>query len=339
MTITQRDIKLLWGRAASKCAFPDCRLSLTQDSEDTSIHITIGEQAHIVAKEENGSRGDSLLTAEERDCYSNLILLCPNHHTIIDKNPKDFPVEKLHALKTEHEIWVLQTLSHAGDLNQQARDIIYTSLIDAAVEYCHLSQWKQWTFGTLDIFPRWAFELPEDFLKFRQKVFSTDFPCTLIELERAIKTLSILLHKAARVFQKHCKIQEDSNGKLFYDCDKFYEIHEWNVKRYNKLSQEFDVWLEECHELIIDATKAANWFREVVRRDINPMFFAVEGKFIVTLPWSGDFGLSHTYLLPVYTQEEKDCLPDSLIEDEACRDTETSETGVSPIETDLEDDF
>ncbi|MCW5314627.1 hypothetical protein GTQ43_12630 [Nostoc sp. KVJ3] len=317
MPISQKDIKLLWGRAASRCAFPDCKLSLTQDSEDTSSSITIGEQAHIVAKEENGSRGDSLLTTEERDSYSNLILLCPNHHTIIDKNPKDFPVEKLHALKTEHELWVIQTLSQTGDLNKQARDIIYTTLIDAAVEHCHLSQWKQWTFGTLEPFPRWSFELPEDFFQFRQKVLITDFPCTLIELERAIKTLSILLHKAARVFQQHCKIQEDTNGKLFYDCDQFYKISQWNPERYKRLSQEFDDWLEECHQLIIDATKAANWFREVVRRDINPMFFAAEGKFTVTIPWSGDMGLSHTYLLPIYTQEEKDNLPDSLTENEA----------------------
>lgn len=47
------------------------------------------------------------------------------------------------------------------------------------------------------------------------------------------------------------------------------------------------------------------------------MFFAVEGKFIATYPWSGDMGLSHRYLCPEYTQEEKDSLPDSLlVEDE-----------------------
>jgi hypothetical protein len=316
MTISQRDIKLLWGRAASRCAFPNCRLQLTQDSEITSSSILIGEQAHIVAKELNGPRGDSLLTLEERDSYVNLILLCPNHHTIIDKKSEDFPIEKLYALKIDHELWVQQTLSQTWDLNQQARDLIYTSLIDSAVEYCHLSRWKQWTFGPLDVVPRWPFELPEDFLKFRQKVFSADFPGTLIELEKSIKTLSILLHKAAGVFQKHCKIEEDHDGNLFYDGVQFYRILEWDTKRYNKLSQEFDDWVEECHQLIIDATKAANWFREVVRRDINPLFFAAEGKFIATFPWSGDMGLSHTYLLPLYTQEEKDSLPDSLSEDE-----------------------
>lgn len=316
MAISQRDIKLLWGRSASRCAFPDCRLQLTQDSEATESSFPIGEQAHIVAKEQNGPRGDSPLTSDERDSYANLILLCPTHHTIIDRSPGDFPIEKLHSIKTDHELWVQQTLSQTWDLNQQARDLIYTSLIDSAVEYCHLSEWKQWTFGPLEPIPRWPYNLPQDFLAFRQKVFSTDFPGTLTELEKAVKTLSILLHKAARVFQKHCQIKEDGNGNLYYDGVQFYKIPEWDTEKYNRLSEEFDRWVEECHQLVIDATKAANWFREVVRRDINPMFFAADGKFVATYPWSEDMGLSHQYLLPEYTQDEKSSLPDSLPEDE-----------------------
>lgn len=149
MTILQRYIKILWGRAASKCAFPDCKMQLTQDSQSPLKSFSIGEQAHIVAKESNGPRGNSILTLDERDSYANLILLCPNHHRIIDKNPQDYPVEKLHSLKTDHELWVEQNLSQTLDLTQQARDIIYTSLIDSAVEYCHFSQWKDWTFRPL----------------------------------------------------------------------------------------------------------------------------------------------------------------------------------------------
>lgn len=316
MAISQRDVKLLWGKSASRCAFPDCRLQLTQDSKATESSFPIGEQAHIVAKELDGPRGNSSLTSDERDSYANLILLCPTHHTIIDRSPEDFPIEKLYSIKTDHELWVQQTLSQTWDLNQQARDLIYTSLIDSAVEYCHLSEWKQWTFGPLEPIPRWSYNLPQDFLTFRQKVFSTDFPGTLTELERAVKTLSILLHNAASVFQKHCQIQDDGNGNLYYDGVQFYKIPEWDTEKYNRLSEEFDAWIEECHQLIIDATKAATWFREVVRRDINPMFFAADGKFIATYAWSGNMGLSHQYLLPEYTQDEKDRLPDSLLKDE-----------------------
>jgi len=314
MTILQSHIKILWGRAASRCAFPDCKIQLTQDSQSTSKSFSIGEQAHIVAKESNHLRGDSILTPDERDSYDNLILLCPSHHTIIDKNPQDYPVEKLHSLKTDHELWVEQNLSQTVDLNQQARDIIYTSLIDSAVEFCHFSQWKNWTFRPLLPIPQWSSELIKNFEDFRVKVLKTDFPGTLTELESSVKTLSILLYNATQVFYKHCEIKKDSNGNLFYEGVQFYKIPKHDTDQYRKLGQEFDDWVEECHQLIIDATKAANWFREVVRRDINPMFFATEGKFIATYPWQSE--LAHQYLLPEYTQEEKDSLPDSLLEND-----------------------
>ena len=223
------------------------------------------------------------------------------------QNPKHSVIGQL-----EQEAFVPQP----WDLSQQARDLIYTSLIDSAVEYCHLSEWKHWTFGPLEPIPIWTYNLPQDFHTFRQKVFSTDFPGTLTELERAVKTLSILLHKAAKVFQENCQIKEDLNGNLYYVGVQFYKIPEWDTEKHSKLLQEFNEWVEACHQLVIDATRAANWFREVVRRDINPMFFAADGKFVATYPWSGDVDLSHQYLLPEYTQDEKDSLPDSLPEDE-----------------------
>jgi len=313
MTISQRDIKLLWGRAASRCAFPDCRLQLTQGSAITSSCISIGEQAHIIAKESSGPRGNSLLTPDERDSYANLILLCPTHHTIIDKNLEDYPVEKLHAFKTEHELWVQQTLSETWDLNQQARDLIYTDLIDAAVKYCHLYQWEEWTVGPLSTMPRWSYQLPKDLLEFRKKVFKADFPGTLRELERAIETLSILLYKAVTTFQEHSELREDDNGNQFYKGIPFYKVRDYDQEQNNKLVRKFYEWEKECHQLLIDSTKAANWLREVVRRDINPLFFAVEGKFVLTFLLTTYTQEEKDRLLRAYTQEEKDNLPNSLL--------------------------
>lgn len=104
MSISQKDIKLLWGRAASRCSFPNCRVKLTQDKNSVCESLLIGEQAHIVAEEKNGSRGDSVLSISERNSYYNLILLCPTHHTIIDNNPEDYPIDKLHIIKAQHEL-------------------------------------------------------------------------------------------------------------------------------------------------------------------------------------------------------------------------------------------
>jgi hypothetical protein len=50
-----RDIKLLWGRAANRCSFPECRMMLTTEGDNSLI----GENAHIVARSPDGPRGDS----------------------------------------------------------------------------------------------------------------------------------------------------------------------------------------------------------------------------------------------------------------------------------------
>ncbi|HBL30066.1 MAG TPA: hypothetical protein DD490_24785 [Acidobacteria bacterium] len=109
MAIRDPDIKLLWGRSGNRCAM--CRIELSFDAQGTSAAFPLGEQAHIVAREPGGPRGQSPLTLAERDLYSNLILLCPTDHSRIDKAPEDHPVEELLRIKAEHEEWVRESLS------------------------------------------------------------------------------------------------------------------------------------------------------------------------------------------------------------------------------------
>jgi nucleoside phosphorylase len=193
-----------------------------------------------------------------------------------------------------------------------AEDVIYRDLIDSAVKYCHLSTWKDWTYGPLLPTPKWRVELVDDFLSFRHKVFSADLPGVHVELERSIRTLSILLNNASVTFQKHCTTEKGGNENSYYQGIQFYNIPEWDPEKYNKLGKEFDDWVKECHELIMDSTRAANWFRAVVRRCIDPMFFATEGKFVAAYPLSK--GFDDQYLLLEYTEEEKASLPGCLLD-------------------------
>ena len=103
----ERDIKLLWGRSGNRCA--RCKLELTPSGD----RETVGEMAHIVGKRIDGPRGNEDLPLEERDAYSNLILLCPTHHRDIDKNESDWPSDKLRLIKSEHEEWVSSMLARS----------------------------------------------------------------------------------------------------------------------------------------------------------------------------------------------------------------------------------
>lgn len=73
--------------------------------------FNIGEECHIVSSKCNGPRHESGL--ENYDVYDNLILLCRNHHKIIDdiSNILLFPKKSLIDIKSKHEAWVKEELS------------------------------------------------------------------------------------------------------------------------------------------------------------------------------------------------------------------------------------
>ena len=73
---------LLWARAAGRCEFDGCNKELTVDSlsKDTENE---GQIAHIIAASENGPRGNKN-SANLQDEIGNLMLLCPEHHKLID---------------------------------------------------------------------------------------------------------------------------------------------------------------------------------------------------------------------------------------------------------------
>lgn len=83
-SISVADRKLLWGLSGNECAFPQCAQLLTaipaeEGAESGSTRpIVVGEEAHIVAEEDDGPRGDRSTPVPERNAYPNLILLCRN---------------------------------------------------------------------------------------------------------------------------------------------------------------------------------------------------------------------------------------------------------------------
>lgn len=306
MGIKQKDIKILWGRSGNRCAI--CRTELTQNALAVTSSFTLGEQAHIVGDKIGSARSTSPLTAEQRDSYHNLILLCPTHHTEIDSNEADWPVEKLHQVKSEHELWVTETLSETIDHVKIAKQAIVASIVDSAVDLCDLDNWQNWTSFALSPDPRWAKERPDKIFDFRQKVIAWIWPDEFNELKRSATTLSVLLNRAAQTYLEHSDLQ----GDMYYPY-KFYKAMPQNPS-YDKDLAAYEKWLEDCYDLIYQATKAANWFADVVRNDVNPMFFAEKGKFLIM---EGPFmDLSFRTKLIEYSAEEKVALPEALYESE-----------------------
>jgi hypothetical protein len=68
--------------------------------------------AHICGEKLGANRHDPDHTVAARDDYQNLILLCPTHHTLIDRKENEpiFTVATLQEMKAAHEARVLERL-------------------------------------------------------------------------------------------------------------------------------------------------------------------------------------------------------------------------------------
>jgi hypothetical protein len=110
-----RDLKLLWGLAAARCAHPECRRPLIKEVTGKDPHAVLGEIAHLndVSPSPDSPRSDPSLSAGELNSYDNLVLLCGHHHNEVDKQTHTFPREILLKWKHDHEVWVFSRLQQA----------------------------------------------------------------------------------------------------------------------------------------------------------------------------------------------------------------------------------
>jgi hypothetical protein len=101
MTYASPTTKKLYAYSGNQCSHPECSRSLVAEDDKTII----GEICHIEAASSNGPRYSSSMTDNERKAFDNLILLCDEHHKIIDnpENEFQYPVDRLKKWKRDHE--------------------------------------------------------------------------------------------------------------------------------------------------------------------------------------------------------------------------------------------
>jgi hypothetical protein len=94
--------KRLFAASAGYCQNPACHLPLFADTG--SNQVLIGEIAHICAAQDRGPRANASLSKAERGSFENLILLCANCHTKIDRAPADYPDEMILRWKRDQQL-------------------------------------------------------------------------------------------------------------------------------------------------------------------------------------------------------------------------------------------
>jgi len=274
MPISVKTQKMLWGRSANRCAI--CKIELVMDASQTDDESLIGEACHIVASSVDGPRGQSVLTAEQRDKFLNLILLCNVHHKQIDDQPGAFPVDQLLELKEDHEQWVRAALSF--DAQKQRDDEIYMGIVEEWADRICLGDWLVWAsdllFGGQ---PAIRVEMLDRLEQVRPWLLSRPWPHRYENLEMAFENFRCVAQDFCSTFNRHAEIW----GGDYWQTSKFYKIDHWNEVLYAKLSQSFDEHVSLVSDLTLELTRAANYVSEMVRRELMPNYRLSEGLALV----------------------------------------------------------
>jgi hypothetical protein len=281
--IKEVDQKILWSRAAGICSKPDCRRKLTFDKAEESGSITFGQMCHIVGEKnsEKSPRGISKLPVEDRNQYSNLILLCTNHHELIDKDPASWPVEILHKMKIDHELWVNESLT-ANDISPEI--IVYSNIIDNLNSHLKLDQYNWYISNAVrNIIHNDLIDAADNI---EERILAIDWPNTNTELETSIKDLmesfSVYIHHFLKYATNSSPdfefYREDTSYKQIYPNPNYHYLSERNM-----------LWAKKNFFLLCTYVINLNIFVKNVRKLFNPLFHLKRGKFLII----DDFGMYH----------------------------------------------
>jgi hypothetical protein len=117
---SESTLKVLLALTGNRCAFAD--INTGKGCEEVLAHPSWprvkGKVCHISGAHPGSARYDDSMTDKERRHFANLIVLCPNHHELIDYlEPEQYTVSALLAMKERHE-----ARTHDGTIHQWASD-------------------------------------------------------------------------------------------------------------------------------------------------------------------------------------------------------------------------
>lgn len=295
--ISLKTQKILWGRAAGRCSKPDCRMNLFEDETLTDDPTLVGENCHIVAESDGGPRSDPSMSQDKRDSYANLILLCRNHHKVIDAHVGEHTVEKLQLMKAVHEKWVAEQLG--VDQQRLSDDQFYAGLIDEWERLAEVDNWLGWTSymlgsGQPSIFA----DVDASLNSLRPWLLTRVWPGRYIELENALHNFRRVLDDLYGTFHKHVEVEGD---RLW--TRKFYRIDRWDEALHARMSNRFDHHVDLVEDLVLELTRAANLVCDRVRATLQSGYRLKEGRLAVMIGPLSD--LSFRTMVVQYDAEVK----------------------------------
>ena len=264
------------------------------DGDDESL---IGDLAHIIGETEGSARSTESLNLEERNHSDNLLLLCRNHHKMVDDQEVAWTAERLRQIKTEHEAWVRGALP-PPDREIQLALLRFASMVDEWSQRAALDTWREWTHALLangqPSLSQSAFARAQDL---RAWLFTRVWPEGIPELVDSLSNFRFVLSDLVELFSKHAELR----GTQMW-TRKFYQIDHWDDELYHALADDFDFHVDLVQDLTLELTRAANHVCSVVREQLDPQFRLEEGH--LTLLFGIDLRLQQKHVRPLYQEQE-----------------------------------
>ncbi|MDB5292195.1 MAG: hypothetical protein JWL69_3436 [Phycisphaerales bacterium] len=275
MAVSTKTRILIWSRAANRCCI--CRSALFMNDVSTDNPSLVGDIAHIVAESPDGPRGDSPLTADQRDLYANLILLSKAHHKLVDDNHNAFAVAKLQEIKAAHEHWVCEALQGFDAAKQRSIEI-YANYIQEWGERAALDRWEGWTSYLLGSGqPQLAKEDTVRIAALQDWLFNRVWPDHFPSLRTAFENFRRVLSDLHQVFL---------DGVDDHDRDRLYTAKRYHRARTDedraRAERMFSFQVDLVFDLTLELTRAANYVCDRVRELLDPNFRMLEGVVIAT---------------------------------------------------------
>lgn len=151
----------LWGKAGGRCQYEGCNTPLWFDTL-TQAEFNTAYIAHIIADKPDGPRGSLELSAKLSADLSNLMLMCDEHHRLIDKiDIAGHSVGRLREMKRKHEerIELLTSIQedkkshvllYGANIGQQSAHVSWHKAAVAMIPRCYPAETQALEIGLVN---------------------------------------------------------------------------------------------------------------------------------------------------------------------------------------------